>query len=365
MYCLTVRRLRIVIKEFNKKVKKKNHMHLELSVQVKDEKSTLNNNESSIRNFESETAFSKCKSIKIVTKAIESQDKNKQNTNLHDHKQIKLCSSSRLNVLDITNETASNKIFLNDYKEINDSIKIAENPKPALSANCLQTGSSLTLDISVKNSDQKRLSLSLRNIFGKKSSMDLHSVKKNSTCSMNKENSFSSTNSNSKNESKQKSNTDTFRSIVRTSMLISRVIENFKIGRETAVVKNEQKAVKVLGIVVLVFVLAWGPFALLNILVGLEILYSSNYHSLLNILTWPGYISSVINPLIYSAFNEKFRFAFKEILMCNCIFLRNSKFKIDPSVKMNLAQSITSGRDRYLLREKSEYKKFLKKNINV
>jgi hypothetical protein len=365
MYCLTVRRLRIVIKEFNKKVKKKNHMHLELSVQVKDEKSTLNNNESSIRNFESETAFSKCKPIKIVTKAIESHDKNKQNTNLHDHKQIKLCSSSRLNVLDITNETASNKIFLNDYKEINDSIKIAENPKPALSANCLQTGSSLTLDISVKNSDQKRLSLSLRNIFGKKSSMDLHSVKKNSTCSMNKENSFSSTNSNSKNESKQKSNTDTFRSIVRTSMLISRVIENFKIGRETAVVKNEQKAVKVLGIVVLVFVLAWGPFALLNILVGLEILYSSNYHSLLNILTWPGYISSVINPLIYSAFNEKFRFAFKEILMCNCISLRNSKFKIDPSVKMNLAQSITSGRDRYLLREKSEYKKFLKKNINV
>ena len=117
--------------------------------------------------------------------------------------------------------------------------------QPALSANCLQTGSSLTLDTSVKNSDQKRLSLSLRNIFGKKSSMDLHSVKKNSTCSMNKENSFSSTNSNSKNESKQKSNTDTFRSIVRTSMLINRVIENFKIGRETAVVKNEQKAVKV------------------------------------------------------------------------------------------------------------------------
>jgi hypothetical protein len=32
------------------------------------------------------------------------------------------------------------------------------------------------------------------------------------------------------------------------------------------VVKNQQKAVKVLGIVLIIFLIAWGPFALINIL---------------------------------------------------------------------------------------------------
>lgn len=381
MYCLTVRRLRIVIKEFNKKRKKKNHMHLELSVQANDDKSTSNNNDSTktnndSRKNESETVLPKSKNNCDEFEQIELQNKKKVNMNLFEKKRLTLVSSSRSNFLDIMNETASTKSFINDdksfknvvknvFKDMNESIDMHEKPKSHLSANCLQTESSLTLDIGMKNSDQHRLSLSLKNIFGKKTSMDQHSTRKNSINSINKENSFSSTNSNSKNDNKLKTNTETFRSIVRTSMLIKRVIENFKIGRETAVVKNEQKAVKVLGIVVFVFVLAWAPFAFLNILIGLEIVYSSYYNSVLNLLSWPGYISSVINPLIYSAFNEKFRFAFKEILLCNYNSLRNNKYKIDSIVKMNLAQSITSGRDRYLFREKSEYKKFLKNNINV
>jgi hypothetical protein len=37
---------------------------------------------------------------------------------------------------------------------------------------------------------------------------------------------------------------------------------------------------------------------------------------MLNFLVWLGYISSCINPLIYNAFNKKFRHAFKMILLC-------------------------------------------------
>jgi hypothetical protein len=101
--------------------------------------------------------------------------------------------------------------------------------------------------------------------------------------------------------------------------MVNRAVYAFQISRESTRVKNEQKAVKVLGIVFVVFVIAWVPFAIMNILSALCDLTAkcTIYPSILNILTWLGYISSSINPLIYNAFNEKFRFAFRQILKCN------------------------------------------------
>ena len=114
-----------------------------------------------------------------------------------------------------------------------------------------------------------------------------------------------------------------FKSLVQKHRLINQTLSAFQTNRESTAVKNEQKAVKVLGIVFVIFVIAWLPFAVFNILSA--ICPTCSIHpSLLNILTWFGYVSSSINPLVYNAFNEKFRIAFKQILMCRLKSLRKS-----------------------------------------
>lgn len=117
-----------------------------------------------------------------------------------------------------------------------------------------------------------------------------------------------------------------FRNIVHKHKLINQTLNAFQNYRESTAVKNEQKAVKVLGIVFVIFVIAWGPFAVINIL---SALYPVGliHPSLLNTLAWLGYVSSCINPIIYNAFNEKFRVAFKHILFCRLKTLRKSSLK--------------------------------------
>ncbi len=88
--------------------------------------------------------------------------------------------------------------------------------------------------------------------------------------------------------------------------------------------------VKVLGVVFAIFVFAWGPFACANILTAAVCSDLDNYdacptlNTLVNVLTWFGYVSCVVNPWVYNAFNENFRYAFKQILFniikCKCDF---------------------------------------------
>ena len=75
---------------------------------------------------------------------------------------------------------------------------------------------------------------------------------------------------------------------------------------------NEQKASKVLGIIFAVFVLLWTPFFVLNILGSLV----ATPPYLFAVFTWLGYLSSLMNPIIYTMFNTSFRRAFKRILCC-------------------------------------------------
>lgn len=117
-----------------------------------------------------------------------------------------------------------------------------------------------------------------------------------------------------------------FKTLVNKHRLLNKTVSAFQTNRDTTVVKNEEKAVKVLGIVFVVFVIAWAPFAVFNILSAI-CKTCSIYPSFLNILTWLGYISSSINPIIYNAFNEKFRYAFKQILKCRLKSLRKHSFK--------------------------------------
>lgn len=82
---------------------------------------------------------------------------------------------------------------------------------------------------------------------------------------------------------------------------------------------NEQKASKVLGVVFFLFVVMWCPFFITNVL---EVICSSTACNptlmarLLKVFVWVGYLSSAVNPLVYTLFNKKYRTAFARYMRC-------------------------------------------------
>uniref|UniRef100_A0A6P7FQP9 5-hydroxytryptamine receptor 2B-like n=1 Tax=Diabrotica virgifera virgifera TaxID=50390 RepID=A0A6P7FQP9_DIAVI len=82
-------------------------------------------------------------------------------------------------------------------------------------------------------------------------------------------------------------------------------------------VANEQKASKVLGIVFFTFVLCWSPFFVLNIFFAVCPLCEVP-KDVVVVCLWLGYVSSTINPIIYTVFNKTFRGAFIRLLLCRC-----------------------------------------------
>lgn len=83
-------------------------------------------------------------------------------------------------------------------------------------------------------------------------------------------------------------------------------------------IKNEKRASKVLGVVFFLFLLMWCPFFITNVTYVLchgscnEALLAE----LLNVFVWVGYISSGVNPLVYTLFNKTYRNAFSSYLRC-------------------------------------------------
>ncbi|UJR09521.1 hypothetical protein I4U23_013759 [Adineta vaga] len=103
--------------------------------------------------------------------------------------------------------------------------------------------------------------------------------------------------------------------------LVRKAVHALKSGTETT---SERRAMNVLGIVCFVFLVAWLPFSILNILAA--VCPSCNVQpSLLNLTSWFGYISSNINPLIYTAFNVRFRRAFISILKCQLNYFSHKR----------------------------------------
>lgn len=81
---------------------------------------------------------------------------------------------------------------------------------------------------------------------------------------------------------------------------------------------NEQRASKVLGIVFLLFVVMWCPFFITNITSALcSSCVEKVISRLMEIFVWVGYVSSGINPLVYTLFNKTFREAFTRYMTCN------------------------------------------------
>uniref|UniRef100_UPI003F778429 Soluble cytochrome b562,5-hydroxytryptamine receptor 2B,Soluble cytochrome b562,5-hydroxytryptamine receptor 2B,de novo design fusion protein n=1 Tax=Homo sapiens TaxID=9606 RepID=UPI003F778429 len=82
--------------------------------------------------------------------------------------------------------------------------------------------------------------------------------------------------------------------------------------------ENEQRASKVLGIVFFLFLLMWCPFFITNItLVLCDSCNQTTLQMLLEIFVWIGYVSSGVNPLVYTLFNKTFRDAFGRYITCN------------------------------------------------
>ncbi|KAK5853349.1 hypothetical protein PBY51_007141 [Eleginops maclovinus] len=75
---------------------------------------------------------------------------------------------------------------------------------------------------------------------------------------------------------------------------------------------RERKAARILGLILGAFILCWLPFFLKELLVGLQMIEPSPLIS--DLLTWLGYINSLINPLLYTSFNDDFKLAFKKLL---------------------------------------------------
>ncbi|XP_061392397.1 uncharacterized protein LOC133327879 [Musca vetustissima] len=98
----------------------------------------------------------------------------------------------------------------------------------------------------------------------------------------------------------------------RNSSVISR-----NSSRHGRIIRLEQKATKVLGVVFFTFVILWSPFFVLNLLPTVCGDCEERIdHWVFDVVTWLGYASSMVNPIFYTIFNKVFRQAFKKVLLC-------------------------------------------------
>ncbi|XP_019730764.1 5-hydroxytryptamine receptor 2B isoform X2 [Hippocampus comes] len=124
---------------------------------------------------------------------------------------------------------------------------------------------------------------------------------------------------------------------------------------------NEQRASKVLGIVFLLFVVMWCPFFITNVTSVLCTSCDVNIISrLMEIFVWVGYISSGINPLVYTLFNKTFREAFTRYITCN--YKTCARHQPDRNLKAsNVARTLTRISFRSSMAENS--KLFMKRGM--
>ncbi|XP_030642751.1 5-hydroxytryptamine receptor 1D [Chanos chanos] len=76
---------------------------------------------------------------------------------------------------------------------------------------------------------------------------------------------------------------------------------------------RERKATKTLGIILGAFIVCWLPFFVVTLVMG--ICKDCWFHSVLfDVFTWLGYLNSLINPIIYTVFNDEFKQAFHKLI---------------------------------------------------
>lgn len=78
---------------------------------------------------------------------------------------------------------------------------------------------------------------------------------------------------------------------------------------------RERKAAMTLGLILGAFVICWLPFFIQEVISNIcKSCISSE--EITTFLTWLGYLNSLINPLIYTIFNEDFKKAFHKLIKC-------------------------------------------------
>ncbi|XP_045515021.1 5-hydroxytryptamine receptor 2A-like [Pieris brassicae] len=98
----------------------------------------------------------------------------------------------------------------------------------------------------------------------------------------------------------------------RNSSVISR-----NSSRHGRILRLEQKATKVLGVVFFTFVVLWAPFFILNMVPAVCPECEKRIPIwVFDCVLWLGYASSMVNPIFYTIFNKVFRQAFKKVLLC-------------------------------------------------
>ncbi|CAB3401206.1 unnamed protein product [Caenorhabditis bovis] len=108
----------------------------------------------------------------------------------------------------------------------------------------------------------------------------------------------------------------------RTSTYLTNIA--LKVGRRSSLqtasqeLANEHKATRVLAVVFICFFICWTPFFVANFILGFCGSTCNIPAWLGSLFLWLGYISSTINPIIYTVFNKRFRQAFVRILRCQC-----------------------------------------------
>ncbi|KAL3847266.1 hypothetical protein ACJMK2_018186 [Sinanodonta woodiana] len=108
--------------------------------------------------------------------------------------------------------------------------------------------------------------------------------------------------------------------IVKASSILQLNKDPTKERDDKTLVRTEQKASKVLGMVFFIFVICWAPFFIVNIM---TVLCRQCYFQpvLILIFVWLGYVSSTLNPIIYTMFNSTFKMTFVKLLKCQYGFL--------------------------------------------